>query len=188
MSPTKPTWKTIKTKTAGLNKAQLIGLVQDLYGLNKTNADFLHARLSGAAKHAQSMEPYKQRIREAVSPEEPWKQDVRLSAGRRAISEYRKAKGDVRGLLELMLYYVRCGNDFTLEFGDIDGPFYNSMCSMMDRFSTLLIKHDDPNLASKFIAQLEVEYQRIEHRIGWGYPDEMRDQLMSLRDAFPGND
>ena len=186
MSPTKPTWKTIKTKTASLKKAQLIDLVRDLYGLNKTNADFLHARLLGDANHDQSLEPYKQRIREAVSPEEPWKQDLRLSAGRKAISEYRKAKGDARGLLELMLHYVRCGNDFTLEFGDIGEPFYNSMCSMVDQFCKLLIKQDDPSLADEYVAQLEAEFQRIYDRIGWGYPDEMGDQLMDLKDAFPG--
>ena len=87
-----------------------------------------------------------------------------------------------------MLYYVRCGNDFTLEFGDIDEPFYNSMCSMVDQFCKLLIKQDDPNLASEFVAPLEVEFQRIDGRMGWGYADEMRDQLMGLKDAFPGND
>lgn len=93
MSPTKPTWKTVKAKIAHWDKAQLTGLVRDLYGLNERNADFLHARLLGDANNAQSLEPYKRRIREAVSPEEPWKQDVRLSAGRKAISEYRKARG-----------------------------------------------------------------------------------------------
>ena len=188
MSPTEPTWKTVKAKIAHWDKAQLTGLVRDLYGLNERNADFLHARLLGDANNAQSLEPYKRRIREAVSPEEPWKQDVRLSAGRKAISEYRKAKGDARGLLELMLYYVRCGNNFTLEFGDIDEPFYDSMCSMVDQFRKLLIKQEDPNLANEFIAKLEVEFQRIDDRVGWGYPHEMRDQLMALKDAFPRND
>ena len=84
MSPTKPTWKTVKTKIAHWDKAQLMGLVRDLYGLNKPNADFLHARLLGRANDAQSLEPYKRRIREAVSPKEPWKQDLHLSAGRKA--------------------------------------------------------------------------------------------------------
>ena len=188
MNTAKPTWKTVKSKIAHCDKAQLMVLIRDLYGLNKPNADFLHARLLGDANGAQSLEPYKRRIREAVSPEEPWKQYVSLSAGRKAISEYRKANGDARGLLELMLYYVRCGNDFTLEFGDIDEPFYNSMCSMVDQFCKLLIKQEDPNLANEFVAQLEVEFQRIDGRMGWGYADEIRDQLMGLKDAFPGND
>ena len=188
MSPTKPTWKTVKAKIARWNKAQLAGLVRDLYGLNKTNADFLHARLLGDADLAQSLEPYKQRISEALNPVEPWKQYVSLSAGRKAISEYRKAKGDARGLLELMLYYVRCGNDFTLEFDNFDEPLYNSMCSMVDQFCKLLIKQKDPTLAREFVAQLEVEFQRIVDQMAWDYPDEIGDQLMGLKDAYPGND
>jgi hypothetical protein len=165
------------------DKKQLIGLIQDLYALNKTNADFLNTRLLGGDT---SLEPYKRRIQQAVSPEEPWKQDVRLAEGRKAISEYRKAKGDAHGLLSLMIHYVRCGNDFTLEFGDIDEPFYNSMCSMVDQFCKLLIKQGDTKLVKKFVPQLEKEFQRIDGQIGWGYPDEVGGQLSDLSDAFEG--
>lgn len=180
---TRPSWKSIKSEMAHWDKKQLIGLIQDLYALNKTNADFPNTRLLGGDT---SLEPYKRRIQQAVSPEEPWKQDVRLAEGRKAISEYRKAKGDAHGLLSLMIHYVRCGNDFTLEFGDIDEPFYNSMCSMVDQFCKLLIKQGDTKLVKKFVPQLEKEFQRIDGQIGWGYPDEVGDQMSDLSDAFEG--
>jgi len=183
MPTNKPTWKTVKTEIAYWDQKRLLGLVQDLYELNRMNADFLHARLLGSDE-GDIMEPYKKRIQTAVCPKEPWKQDVRLSEGRKAIAEYRKAKGDTNGLLTLMLHYVRCGNDFTLEFGDIDEPFYSSMCSMVSQFCKLLIKDSDPNLAQQFIPLLEREFQRIDGKMGWGYPDELGDQLMDLKDAF----
>lgn len=183
MPPDKPTWKTIKTEIAYWDQKRLLGLVQDLYGLSRTNSDFLHARFLGG-DDARALEPFKKRIKNAVSPEEPWKQDVRLSEGRKAIAEYRKAKGDTRGLLQLMLHYVRCGNDFTLEFGDIDEPFYSSMCSMVGQFCKLLIRDGDENLANQFIPLMEAEFHRIDGKMGWGYPDELGDQLMDLKDAF----
>ena len=184
MRSNKPSWKTVKTEIAYWDQKRLLGLVQDLYALNRTNADFLHARLLGGANDDNALEPYKRRIQVAVCPKQPWKQDVRLSEGRKAISEYRKAIGDTHGLLTLMLHYVRCGNDFTLEFGDIDEPFYNSMCSMVDQFCKLLIKQGDTKLAQEFIPLLETEFQRIDGQMGWGYPDEVGDQLAELKDAF----
>lgn len=179
----KPTWKTVKTEIAHWDQKRLLGLVQDLYGLNRTNADFLHARLLGGSD-GHALEPYKKRIQTAVCPKEPWKQDVRLSEGRKAIAEYRKAIGDTHGLLELMIHYVSCGNDFTLEFGDIDEPFYNGMCSMVGQFCKLLIKEGDHDLAREFIPLLDAEFQRIDGQMGWGYPDEVGDQLADIKDAF----
>ena len=183
MTSSKPTWKTVKTEIAYWDQKRLLGLVQDLYALNRTNADFLHARLLGG-DDGHALEPYRKRIQVAVCPKEPWKQDVRLSEGRKAITEYRKAKGDTHGLLTLMLYYVRCGNDFTLEFGDIDEPFYSSMCSMVSQFCKLLINDGDENLAKEFLPLLEREFQRIDGKMGWGYADELGDKLMDLKDVF----
>ncbi len=54
-----------------------------------------------------------------------------------------------------MLYYVACGNDFTLEFGDIDEPFYKSMESMFARLVETLIVQKDEILVSEFMPRLE---------------------------------
>ena len=44
-----------------------------------------------------------------------------------------------------MTYYVHCGNDFTLVFGDIDERFYDSMCSMVRQIKDMLVKQQDQN-------------------------------------------
>ncbi len=110
---------------------------------------------------------------------------MRLSEGRKAISEYKKAMGDPHGLLILMLHYVRCGNDFTLEFGDIDESFYDSMCSMVNQICKLLIRQEDISLAKEFVPLLELEHQRIDGQIGWGYPDEVGEHIADLEDTLP---
>lgn len=183
MSTKKPTWRNVKKVLQQQEKDQLIGLLQDLHKLSAANADFMHARLLGADA-TQSLEPYKKRIQQAISPAQPWKQDVQLREGKKAISDYRKASGDVHGLLALMVYYLQCGNDFTLEFGDIDGTFYNSLCSMLEQIKKLLISENDKQLAAEFIPVLEHEFHRIDGQMGWGYPDEFGEQVSELRERF----
>ena len=184
MSAEKPSWKDIKQVISGWSDKQLIGLVQDLYLLTPENAAFLNARLLQTSAPQQTLAPYKKRIRAAVSPKQPWKQDVRLSEGRKAISEFKKANGNARDTLLLMTYYVQCGNDFTLEFGDIDERFYDSMCSMVRQIIDRLLKEQDKKLVDEILPLLEKEFDRIHGQMGWGYPDEFGDHLEELRDAF----
>jgi hypothetical protein len=184
MAASKPSWKDIKQVISGWSDKQLVGLVQDLYRLSPENAAFLNVRLLQKTAPKGTLEPYKKRIRSAVSPKQPWKQDVRLSEGRKAISEFKKANGNVRDVLALMTYYVQCGNDFTLEFGDIDERFYDSMCSMVRQIIDRLLKEEDQKLADEFLPILENEFERINGQIGWGYPDEFGDHLKDLREAY----
>ncbi len=184
MAASKPTWRDVKQAISHWSADQLRGLVQDLYRLNSVNADFLHARLLADTAGDQLLDPYKRRIREAICPEEPWHEDVRLSDARRAISDYKKAKGDVQNLLTLMVYYVQCGNDFTLEFGDIDEAFYNSLCSMVDQIKKRLLAEGSAELAAEFLPMLEQEFRRIDGEMGWGYPDEVGEQIAALRAHF----
>lgn len=184
MTSPKPSWKDTKAVISGWSDKQLVGLVQDLYRLSPENAAFLNARLLQHSTPKQTLVPYKKRIRAAVSPKEPWKQGVRLSECRRAISEFRKANGNARDTLLLMTYYVQCGNDFTLEFGDMDERFYDSMCSIVGQIKDRLLKENDPEVADEILPLLEKEFERINGKIGWGYPDEFSDHLEDMQNAF----
>ena len=184
MSSRKPTWKDVKQVLAEMGAPQLRGVLQDLYGFSARNKEFFHARFLSRQDHGNHLEPYKVRIQKAVCPKEPWKQDVQLSAGRTAISEFKKANGNLSDLLSLMFYYVKCGNDFILEFGDIDESFYDSMEFMFARLVQTLIKQKDKTLASQFLPQLEAEFERVE-LIGWGYGDGLTGLLNELKEAFP---
>lgn len=184
MTSKKPTWRDVKKVIGQWPSDDLVGLLQDLYRFDAANADFLHVRLLSTTTGEDGLEPYRERIRKAVSPAQPWKQDVRLAEGRKAISDYKKAAGDTRGLLTLMVFYVQCGNDFTLEFGDIDETFYDSLCSMVEGIKDRLLAEDNRDLAAEFLPLLEREFERIDGQMGWGYPDEVRDHIEELRGHF----
>ena len=184
MSGKNPTWKDVKQVLADMGAPQLRGLLQDLYGFSAENKAFFHSRFLSSQGQDDHLEAYKVRIRKAICPKDPWKQDVQLSAGRKAISEFKKANGNLSDLLSLMLYYVRCGNDFTLEFGDIEESFYDSMESMFSLLVQTLIKQKDETLASYFLPHLEAEFQRVKW-VGWGYGDGLKELLNDLEKAFP---
>lgn len=184
MTSSNPSWKDIKAVVAGWSETQLVGLVQDLYRLSPDNAAFINARLVTNTTSSKTLDPYKKRIRAAISPREPWKQGVRLAEGRKAISDFRKANGNAQDTLLLMTYYVQCGNDHTLEFGDINEPFYDSMCSMVRQIKDTLLKMQDQELADKILPLLITEFERIDGQMGWGYPDEFGDHVDELQQVY----
>ncbi len=92
---------------------------------------------------------------------------MRLSVARRAVSDFKKLCDNSHFIADLMIYYVEMGVDFTLEYGDIDEPFYNSMENMYE-------------LAAKFVIDSKIEndyllrFQKIvsgTSDMGWGFHD-----------------
>lgn len=167
-------WKDLKSELKNCTQSQLLDLLGELYDLNVTNRHFLQARYTRCEV---SLESYKKTIRKALHP--GFGHPLRLSEGRKAIREYKKAAGNPKNLLELMVYYVECGNGFTLEYGDIDEPFYNSLISMFSEIVKYLITAQDQYLLSLFLPRL----QNIVHKasgMGWGYYDELAFHLAEL--------
>lgn len=91
-------------------------------------------------------------------------------------------RGQLGETLELMFYYVKCGNDVTLEFGDMDETFYNSMGSMFGSIMKKLSMQADLELTATWLDRLENKYQRVADT-GWGYGDELGGYLEDLRSS-----
>ena len=102
-----------------------------------------------------------------------------MSRGRKAISDYKKATHDPVGTLELMVYYVECGNQFTVDYGDIDEAFYESLDAMFTQVVKTLQKSDEKTV-ERFLPRLE-GIVRQAHGIGWGYYDTISE---TLEEAF----
>ena len=162
-------WKDIRAVLNNAGHKDLLNLVGDLYALRKGNQDFLNARY---LKDASTLVPYKETIEHYISPAEPWKNPVKTSLARKAISDYRKAVGDPEGLAELMLFYVECGVNFTLEFGDIDEAFY---CSVESVFSDgmKMLDRCEQDVIDKLLPRFEGAVHSTAD-VGWGFYDGLR--------------
>lgn len=79
-----------------------------------------------------------------------------------------------------MVLYIKTGNQFTLDYGDMYEEFYNSLVTMFHSVLKLLVK-EDPAIQEKLATELgDIVYSA--RNIGWGYYDDMADLL---NDYFP---
>ena len=172
-----PTWSDVKSAIVNLGQKQLLALVADLYRYSKDNQAFLHARFGvGDAPLA----PYKNIIDECMYPDVYSQKPIQISKAKKAISSYSKAVGDPLGETELMIFFVECGNNFTVDFGDIDESFYDALNRMYQRAIENVL-----SLPEEHQGKLQDRLKSImasSSGIGWGYHDMLCDDYCS---AFP---
>jgi hypothetical protein len=108
---------------------------------------------------------------------------IQISTAKKAINEYSKAIGNAKGEVELMTYFVECGNQFTVEFGDIDEGFYDALLRIYARAinKVLSLPKEEQNEFRKRLKTIMVTSDKI----GWGYHDGLCDQYY---EAFPEDD
>jgi hypothetical protein len=79
-----------------------------------------------------------------------------------------------------MTYYVECGTQFTVDYGDIDEGFYASLEAMFTQVVTRL-QHSDQDTIDRFLPRLRGLVRQAQG-IGWGYYDAIAE---TLKEAFP---
>lgn len=161
-------WTTVRQKLSSCSERDLLGLISELYELSKENKNFLEARF---LQDTSALDRYKAHIKRYLAPNEPWKasQQISIREAKKAISDYKKASANAIHLIDLMVYYVECGTDFSCEFGDMDETYYASLESMFDKAVTLMKKQALYNVED-FIRRLEVVVRKASS-FGWGYYD-----------------
>jgi len=166
----RPTWSELKEAVVNLNQKQLVKLVADLYRFSKDNQAFFHARF---AVGDDPVSPYKKTINECMYPDIYSNKPIQISKAKRAISSYSKAVGDPFVEAELMTFFVECGNNFTVNFGDIDEAFYDALNRMYRRaIDKVLSLPEEQRIGFK--DRFEA-IMTSSSGIGWGYHDMLSD-------------
>lgn len=123
---------------------------------------------------------FKELIQEALYPEEP----MHYSYGSMAIAQrifrtYETSGGDNTGLIDLKLFFVECGTQFTLDCGDIDEDFYTAL---EDAFQDALKVIKKTGTLNVFKDRLRMIIQESQDT-GYGYGDQLQDLMeMELSD------
>jgi hypothetical protein len=185
MSEKKSTgWQNVRRQLNDWSKSALIALVKDLYNASSKNRDFLDARFQLEENPCAALENYRRKIVEQFFPPRG-EGKLKLAEARHAIRDYRKATGDLAGAIDLMLTYVENGTEFTREFGDINESFYNSLESVLNEMTQLLLME-----GREFYPRFRERVQRLANRadgIGWGYGDALQDKVYQLESKL-GNE
>ena len=175
-------WSSVRAQLREWPQSALMALIKDLYDSSPANRDFLHARFQAEETGGAALETYRRKIIEQFFPSRGFGK-LKLAEARKAIRDYRKAAGNAVGAIELMLTFVENGTEFTLQFGDIDEPFYNHLSSVLIEMVKLLCQ--DAELYPRFRERI-VRLERDAGAIGWGYGDLLRQEVNFLEDELTG--
>ena len=175
-----PSWSDVKESITSLDRSELIQLIAGLYRLSEGNRDFLHARFSIGDD---PIGPYKRIIEECMFPDVFKNKPIQISTAKKAINEYSKAVGDAKGEAELMTYFVECGNQFTVQYGDIGEGFYDALLRMYARAinKVLTLPEEEQHEFRERLRTIMVTSDGI----GWGYHDGLCEQYC---EGFPENE
>lgn len=94
-----------------------------------------------------------------------------LVKAKKAITDFNKLTGDFTKTVDLMIYYVELGVEFTNDYGDIYESFYISMETMYEN-ALIKINSDPENLFQIFKDRLKAIVHDTDG-IGWGFHDQL---------------
>ena len=157
-----PTWSGVKASLADIDRAGLLGLVQDLYAASKDNQTFLHARfgLGGDV-----LKPYKATIAQWINPAD-LRKPISVAKAKKAISDYRKALGQPEGLAELTVFYCEEVFDFLAGCGMDDEGYYDALMRMFEQAVKSVLALPTAERVP-FLARLD-RVRQLGKNFGWG--------------------
>ena len=178
-------WTDIDKQLRTLSAEEVIRLIKGLHDLSPQNKAWLRAKLLPVVD-VKYLEHCRRKVANYVYKETSVIPDVpRFREAKKVITEYRKSTGDLRGTLDLMLTYVERGHQFTLDFGDIDDPFYTALENMLERFAMELRRSPAKyELYEQFRPRLMAIRGHTD--IGWGYGDFVRETIDDLQKVLSG--
>lgn len=179
---TKPmTLTDLKKELKTLDHVELVDLVLTLYKANGKTKELINTRFIGEKYQEDALESYKKKMNDEFFPKNMRKMPS-LKAAKSLITEFKKI-GSFEMVLDLMLYYVECGTEFTNDFGDIDGPFYDSLCSVFDQFVDQLNLKGTEDIYIKFQNRID-DLRASSSNIGWGFGDDILNKSYEIEWAF----
>jgi hypothetical protein len=175
------TWSNVKASLDSMDRAGLLGVIRDLYDASATNRRFLHARFVQAVP---AIEEYRRLVRSAVFPDPFSQRPIRLRDGTTAITEYKRATGDLNGTVDLMLEFVEAGTEQAADLGYGEDAYF----AALERKVTEIVKAVDalPEAARQAAITRLIKLGEYQDVIGWGYGDFLGDvaaQMLAHRDG-----
>lgn len=164
-----PRWKDVEKIIIQFDKTQLTELIRDLYRLSSDNKDFFYTRFS-IGKHP--LAKYKKIIQNSIHPYLEDHETLDIGKANDAVNRYSKAVDNPVGEAELRVFYVECGNNFTLSYGDIDEDFYDEILEMYE-YAIETVLELPTKEQEEFKTRLK-DIMKSASGIGWGYYDGLR--------------
>lgn len=162
----------IKNILKNESKEELIKLFIDSYKAIPQLKEYITIRYSGQDEVEQIAEAYKNKIYNVFFPKSMNSQ-FKISNAKKAVSDFKKLCSDQKFVIDMMLYYVEMGVEFTNTYGDIDEDFYNSVEGMYEAVVKAINKCKDSKIFRLYSNRLTSVVDNT-RGIGWGFHDGLK--------------
>lgn len=177
-------------KLDSLDKKDLLELVKGLASLSEDSDAYVHAFLHREHCPEVSLEKYKKIIDRALlydpgSIYESADNDYDLEKCEKTLKAYWSAsKMNKHGYVELLVYTIEEANKITLDYGDIDEGYYESIEEWYDEAAQLITTlYGTGSGVAPFVERMEKVYLSTAG-IGWGYYDTLAEIYLSQLDGL----
>ena len=162
----------VKNILKSQSKEDLIKLVIDSYKAIPQLKEYITVKYADQDTIEQITEVYKNKIYNVFFPKSMSAQ-FKISNAKKAISDFKKLCSDQRFVIDIMLYYVEMGVEFTNTYGDIDEDFYNSVEGMYEAVVNDINKCQDSKIFRVYSDRLKSVIDNT-RGIGWGFHDGLK--------------
>ena len=177
--------KQLKEAMQNYSQDELVELLIEIAKKCPQAREFLTLKYISYGNIDEILEKYKQKIRHEFFPKRGFGR-LNLREAKKAISDFKKISQDKIMVIDLMLFYVENGNEFTAQFGDITESFYNSAYSVYNQVIKE-INAGDIELYNIFADRLESTAENACD--GYGFKDDMTalyDEIVWLNENEKG--
>ncbi len=161
------------------SRESLIDLLLDCYKINSQVKEYISAKYAGQDTMEQIFETYKNKVHDVFFPRSMNAQ-FKIGEARKVVSDFKKICAEEKLVIDLMLYYVEMGVEFTNTYGDISESFYNSVESMYQSVIDAINKHKNTATFNMLSKRLKAVVDDTDG-IGWGFHDNLSDMYHDIK-------
>jgi len=151
-------WSELKKLFQEADQKELINLLHDLYQNSVENRRYVTARYAKPEDENKILEAYRKKVINVYYPPRGAASRPRYSVAKKAINDYFKASGDIKGTMDLALTLVENVLKYRHEFSGIDEASYVGGADMMEKFSELIRTEEGQKFYPYFRERLQKIY------------------------------
>lgn len=172
----------IKKELGKMPNEELVDIICRLCKSSKEASDQVNLMLGNDSFVEEALTEAKKKVRNQFFTKRGFGR-LSLTTAKSEITTFKKVCSDPAKVIDLQLYYVECGIEFTNELGDINESFYNSMARMYETVIKSLIKTEDVELMERFRPRLQQAVNDTSG-IGWGFHDDLCYMFSEIEEWF----
>jgi hypothetical protein len=153
------------------SREEIIELLLDSYKVSEQVKECISVKYGEKDTLEQVLETYKNKIKDVFFPKS-MKAQFKIGEARKVISNFKKLSSNEKLVIELMLYFVEMGVEFTNTYGDINESFYSSVEGMYQSIVDSINKPKNSEIFSILRDRLKAVVTDTSG-IGWGFHDNL---------------